>query len=153
VAEVFIGLGSNLGDRPGILRRSLRRLQDLPLREIDCSLFRQTTPVGYLQQPDFVNAVARFETPFSPRHLLGLMQRVEHQFGRRREVANGPRTLDLDLLLYGNVLIQDAHLTLPHPRLTERRFVLEPMAELAPRMTFNGKTVQHFLGLPKNTTP
>jgi 2-amino-4-hydroxy-6-hydroxymethyldihydropteridine diphosphokinase len=145
VAEVFIGLGSNLGDRPGTLRRSLRRLQTLPMRQLGCSLFRRTTPVGLLEQPDFVNAVARFETQFNPGHLLKLMMRVEWQFGRQRRIENGPRTLDLDLLLYGNLAMRDSQLTLPHPRMTERRFVLEPMAELAPRLTLNGKAVQHYL--------
>ena len=144
MSAAFLGLGSNLGDRPTELRQALRDLRahgGVRLRAV--SRFRRTDPVGGPPQPDFVNAVARVESSLPPEHLLSVMQRVEHRRGRRRGQINGPRTLDLDLLWYENAVLQDERLTLPHPRLEDRRFVLEPLAELAPGLiTASGRPVE-----------
>lgn len=139
MAAVFLGLGSNLGDRAGQLRTALARLEStrwLRLRRL--SSFRETEPVGGPEQPRFVNAVAEFECSRGPHALLSRLQRLEREQGRRRTVANGPRTLDLDLLLYGNYRGRTAVLTVPHPRMESRRFVLEPLAEIAPRLCLPG---------------
>ncbi len=128
----YIGLGANLGDREANLRTAIERLAELgPLR---VSSFRETDPVGVTEQPRFVNAVAELETDLSARDLLQLLLEIERKMGRdrSREERWGPRTIDLDLLLYGDEVIDEPGLTVPHPRLAERRFVLEPLHELAP---------------------
>ncbi len=140
--RAFVGLGSNLGDREGSLRRALHELSSeagVAVRRV--SSFRETEPVGYLDQPRFVNAVAELETELAPRALLDLLLEVERRLGRNREEAPrlGPRTIDLDLLLYGEKAMEEPGLTLPHPRLHERRFVLEPLAELDPRLVVPGR--------------
>jgi 2-amino-4-hydroxy-6-hydroxymethyldihydropteridine diphosphokinase len=140
MADVFIGFGSNLGDRPGYLRQAMRHLNGPALRLRACSSFRKTNPVGGPVQPDYVNAVARFESTISPRMLMDRLLTVEARFGRTRTFENAPRTLDLDLLLYGQVRVQTAHLTLPHPRMTSRSFVLEPLTELVPLLNLSGQT-------------
>ncbi len=140
MADVFVGLGSNLGDRPEFLRLALSALQNSRVRLRQCSSFRCTDPVGGPEQPDFVNAVARFEVLSKPEAFLYQLLRTEASLGRKRICVDGPRTLDLDLLMFGNHRLATSFLTLPHPRLTERRFVLEPLAELAPRLAVNGKT-------------
>ncbi len=135
MSDVYVGLGSNLGDRAGHLRFALRALAAAPgLRLRQVSGFRRTAPVGGPPQPDFVNAVARLETNLAPRALLDRLLATEQRRGRRRERKDGPRTLDLDLLVYRGVECAEDELTLPHPRLAERRFVLEPLAELAPSL-------------------
>lgn len=139
MSEIYVGLGSNLGDRAGHLRFALRRLSEragLRLRQV--SGFRRTAPVGGPPQPDFVNAVARFETSLAPPAVLRALLDTEDRRGRRRTVPNGPRTLDLDLLLYRDLEWREPALTLPHPRIAERRFVLEPLAELAPALPLGG---------------
>ncbi len=128
----YIGLGANLGDREGSPNTALERLAELgPLR---VSSFRETDPVGVTEQPRFVNAVAELETDLSARDLLERLLEIERELGRdrTREERWGPRTIDLDLLLYGDEVIDEPGLTVPHPRLAERRFVLEPLHELAP---------------------
>lgn len=135
MADVFLGLGANLGDRGGALRAALEELAAAPgLRLRAASTLRRTAPVGGPPQPDFVNAAARFDCALPPRELLALLLRTERRRGRRRGVANGPRTLDLDLLLYGALRRDTPELRLPHPRLGERAFVVEPLAELTPRL-------------------
>lgn len=135
MADVFLGLGANLGDRGGALRSALADLQRLPgLRLRAVSTARRTAPVGGPPQPDFVNAAARFECALPPRRLLDHLQTIERRHGRLRRVVHGPRTLDLDLLLYGQGRLSAPGLELPHPRLAERLFVVEPLAELAPRL-------------------
>lgn len=130
----YIGLGSNLGDRKAFLRRALERLRAEP--EIDVtavSSVRETDPVGLVDQPRFLNAAARIETDLAPRELLDRMLAAERALGRRRDGPRfGPRTIDLDLLLYGDEEIEEPGLIVPHPRLAERRFVLEPLHELDP---------------------
>lgn len=139
MADVFLGLGANLGDRGGALRSALAALERLPdLRLRAVSTARRTAPVGGPPQPDFVNAAARFECALPPRLLLDCLQAIERRHGRVRREANGPRTLDLDLLLYGAGRLSAPGLEVPHPRLHERLFVLEPLAELAPRLPLPG---------------
>jgi 2-amino-4-hydroxy-6-hydroxymethyldihydropteridine diphosphokinase len=132
VTVAFIGLGSNLGDREGNLRAALARLTELG--EVRASSFRETDPVGVTDQPKFLNAAAELSTDLPARDLLDALLAIERDLGRdrAREERWGPRTLDLDLLLYGDDVIDEPGLTVPHPRLAERRFVLEPLHELAP---------------------
>ena len=137
----YIGLGSNLGDREGFLRRALELLRAEP--EIDVtavSSVRETDPVGLVDQPRFLNAVARVETDLAPRELLDRMLAAERELGRRRDGPRfGPRTVDLDLLLYGDEEIDEPGLIVPHPHLAERRFVLEPLHELDPGLVVPGR--------------
>jgi len=132
VTVAYIGLGSNLGDREETLRDALARLAELG--EVRVSSFRETDPVGVTDQPKFVNAVAELSTQLAPRDLLDALLAIERELGRdrSREQRWGPRTLDLDLLLYGGEMIDEPGLTVPHPRLADRRFVLEPLHELVP---------------------
>ena len=131
----YIGLGSNLGDREGSLRAALARLAELG--EVRASSFRETDPVGVTDQPRFLNAAAELSTDLTARDLLDALLAIERDLGRdrSREERWGPRTLDLDLLLYGTDVIDEPGLTVPHPRLAERLFVLEPLDELAPALT------------------
>jgi 2-amino-4-hydroxy-6-hydroxymethyldihydropteridine diphosphokinase len=132
VTVAYIGLGSNLGDREGTLRDALARLAELG--EVRVSSFHETDPVGVIDQPKFVNAVVELSTQLTPRDLLDALLAIERELGRdrSREQRWGPRTLDLDLLLYGGEMIDEPGLTVPHPRLADRRFVLEPLHELVP---------------------
>jgi 2-amino-4-hydroxy-6-hydroxymethyldihydropteridine diphosphokinase len=142
VTRVFVGLGSNLGDREGTLRAAVGRLRHLPETEVlRISTLRNTDPVGNVDQPRFLNGVVALETGLSARQLLGHLLELERSFGRDRTSvpAQGPRTLDLDLLLYGDDVIDEPGLEVPHPRLHERRFVLEPLAELDPSLEVPGK--------------
>jgi 2-amino-4-hydroxy-6-hydroxymethyldihydropteridine diphosphokinase len=141
VSRAYVGLGSNLGDRERLLCGALAELGRAEgVDVVATSSFHDTEPVGYLDQPRFLNAVAALETSLRPRELLELLLAVERDFGRDREQAppKGPRTLDLDLLLYDGVELDEPGLTLPHPRLHERLFVLEPLAELAPELDVPG---------------
>lgn len=147
MSVVFVALGSNLGDRAEHLRFALQAMDALPqTRMVGYSRFRRTEPVGGPAQRDFVNAVARCETCLSPNGLLQDLLRIEARRGRRRLVEDGPRTLDLDLLLYGDHVSEEESLKLPHPRMAQRRFVMEPLAELAPRLTLaDGRTTRQCL--------
>jgi 2-amino-4-hydroxy-6-hydroxymethyldihydropteridine diphosphokinase len=136
VTRVHIGLGSNLGNREAALRGALELLGD---DVVAVSSFRETDPVGYLDQPRFLNAAAALETGLEPRALLDRLLEVERELGRTRDGPRfGPRTIDLDLLLYGDLVIDEPGLVVPHPRLAERRFVLEPLAELDPDLVVPG---------------
>jgi 2-amino-4-hydroxy-6-hydroxymethyldihydropteridine diphosphokinase len=136
----YIGLGANLGDREAALRRALDLLAAEPGIEVTAvSAFRDTDPVGLLDQPRFLNAAARIETGLGPDELLERLLGVERALGRTRTGPRfGPRTIDLDLLLYGDSTLHDPSLTVPHPRLHERAFVLEPLAELDPDLVIPG---------------
>ncbi len=139
MADVFLGLGANLGDRAARLRSAVEDLAQAPgLRLRAVSTLRRTAPVGGPPQPDFVNAAAHLECALSPWRLLDLLLEVERRHGRVRREPNGPRTLDLDLLLFGAARIHQSGLEVPHPRLAERAFVVEPLAELAPRLPLPG---------------
>jgi 2-amino-4-hydroxy-6-hydroxymethyldihydropteridine diphosphokinase len=140
--RAFIGLGSNLGDREDNLRRAVAELRRLAQTEVRAvSSFRDTAPVGYLDQPRFLNGVVELETALGPGDLLRELLRIEQWLGRNRAQSppQGPRTADLDLLLYGDERIRRADLQVPHPRLHERRFVLEPLAELDPSLVVPGR--------------
>lgn len=134
--HTYIGLGSNLGDRAGNLLLAVRGMMDAGLKVVRLSSVYETEPVDLREQPTFLNMVAEIERGelFSPEQVLARLLRIEYALGRRRDVRRGPRTIDLDLLLYGDVRRATAFLTLPHPRLHERRFVLVPLAELAPAL-------------------
>lgn len=142
MARVFVGLGSNLGDRESTLRAAVGRLRGMPEVEVrGVSTLRDTDPVGPVAQPRFLNGVVELATELSPRMLLGALLELERGFGRDRSVvpAQGPRTLDLDLLLYDDRTISEPGLEVPHPRLHERRFVLQPLAELDPDLHVPGR--------------
>jgi len=140
--RAYVGLGSNLGDREGTIRAALAELDAADGVEVAAvSGLVDTEPVGYTDQPRFLNGVAALDTDLPARRLLELLLAVETRFGRDRAAvpAQGPRTLDLDLLLYGDARIDEPGLRVPHPRLHERAFVLEPLAELAPGLDVPGK--------------
>jgi 2-amino-4-hydroxy-6-hydroxymethyldihydropteridine diphosphokinase len=142
VTRAYVALGANLGDRERTIRAALAALDETQGVEVAAvSTLTETEPVGYLDQPRFLNGAAALETTLSPRELLDLLLAVERRFGRAREGVppQGPRTLDLDLLLYGDARIEAPGLRIPHPRLHERRFVLEPLAELDPSLEVPGK--------------
>jgi 2-amino-4-hydroxy-6-hydroxymethyldihydropteridine diphosphokinase len=142
VIRAFVGLGSNLGERDTTLRAAVGRLRGLPQTEVRAvSSFRDTEPVGYVDQPRFLNGAVELETGLSARDLMAALLEIERDLGRDRSSSppQGPRTLDLDLLLYGDATIDEAGLHVPHPRLHERRFVLEPLAELDPALVVPGR--------------
>lgn len=132
MTRAFVGLGSNLGEPAVQLRRALDALDELSKsRLVRVSSAYRSTPVGPPDQPCYLNAVALLHTDLPPHTLLKELQSIEDSQGRRRDVRWGPRTLDLDLLLYDELSVDDAHLTLPHPRLHERDFVLYPLREIS----------------------
>ncbi len=148
MVRAYIGLGGNLGDRQRYLERALALLDaEDAIDVVAVSRIRETEPVGYVDQPRFLNAVAAVETTLSPRAFLERLLAVERSLGRDRTGPRfGPRTVDLDLLLYGDVTVDEPSLSIPHPRLAERRFVLEPLAELAPDLTLpDGRRVRDLL--------
>jgi 2-amino-4-hydroxy-6-hydroxymethyldihydropteridine diphosphokinase len=138
MALAAIALGSNLdsqwGDRKANLLEAIERLQRLG-DVTSISSFFDTEPVGYLNQPRFLNAALLLDTDLTPLELLHGLLAIEHSMGRERVIDKGPRVIDLDLLLYNDVILDATELTLPHPSLHERRFVLEPLAEIAPQLT------------------
>ena len=141
MARAFVGLGSNLGDREQTIARALALLGEHPDVEVlRVSRLRETAPWGYADQPAFLNGAALLETALPPRELLVTLLAVEQQLGRERDpaVRYGPRTIDLDLLLYEDAVLDEPGLTLPHPRLHEREFALEPLAELEPELVIPG---------------
>jgi len=139
VARAYVGLGTNLGDREATLRRAVDLLREqVDVRAV--SSVRETEPWGLVDQPPFLNAAVEVETELTPRELLDLLFDVEQSLGRTREGPRyGPRTIDLDLLVYGEERLDEPGLTVPHPRLHERRFALEPLAELAPDLVVPGR--------------
>jgi len=131
----YIGLGSNLGDREETLRGALQALRECEGVEVGAvSRFLETEPVGGPPQGRFLNAAAEIRTTLTPEELLRTLHEIEDRFGRERTVRWGPRTLDLDVLLYGDAVIDTADLQVPHPLLHERAFVLEPLCEIAPAL-------------------
>jgi 2-amino-4-hydroxy-6-hydroxymethyldihydropteridine diphosphokinase len=142
----YVGLGSNLGDRREQIRRAAAFLEELGA--VRLSTIRETDPVGLTDQPKFLNAVAELQTDLPPRELLDRLLSIERRLGRDRtaETHWGPRTIDLDLLLYGDKTVDEPGLTVPHPRLADRRFALEPLHELAPELTLpDGRAVWELL--------
>jgi 2-amino-4-hydroxy-6-hydroxymethyldihydropteridine diphosphokinase len=135
VTRAFVGLGANLGDREAAIRRAAELLGATRLSSI-----RETEPWGFEEQPRFLNAVAELETQLSPQGLLERLLEIERELGRTRTGPRwGPRTIDLDLLVFGAECIDERGLTVPHPRLHERAFVLEPLAELDPELEIPGR--------------
>jgi len=135
----FIGLGSNLEEPSSQLQRAFADLDALPgTRLVARSSLYRSAPVGYLDQPDFVNAVAQLETSLSPQVLLQSLLDIEHRHGRERTFRNAPRTLDLDVLLYDDLQMHEHGLTIPHPQMHLRAFVLQPLLELAPDCAIPG---------------
>ncbi|HVM69416.1 MAG TPA: 2-amino-4-hydroxy-6-hydroxymethyldihydropteridine diphosphokinase [Gaiellaceae bacterium] len=137
----WIALGANLGERETALRTALELLDAHPEITVEAvSELRETDPVGVEEQPRFLNGAARLATTLGPRELLQQLLEVERRLGRTRDGGRwGPRTLDLDLLLHGDAVLDEPGLTLPHPRLHERRFVLEPLADLDPGLDVPGR--------------
>jgi 2-amino-4-hydroxy-6-hydroxymethyldihydropteridine diphosphokinase len=129
--RVFLSLGSNLGDRVANIRKALKQLMGVGVEIKRVSSFYRSEPVDFRPQPWFVNCVAEAETRLMPLQLLKAVKLVERALGRRPAVAKGPRTIDIDILLYENVVVRSAVLNIPHARMAERRFVLLPLRELA----------------------
>ena len=135
----FVGLGSNLDDPQDQVLRALHALDGLPhTRLLARSSLYRSAPVGYLAQPDFINAVAKLETALSPNTLLDALLGLERECGRTREFRNAPRTLDLDVLLYDDLCCHEHGLTIPHPQMHLRAFVLRPLLEIAPDCVIPG---------------
>lgn len=128
---VYLSLGSNLGDRTAHLKTAIEHLCAFG-EVVAVSSFYETEPVEFAAQPWFLNCVVKLDTEKMPKQLLAGILRLEHEMGRQRKQKKGPRTIDLDILLFGNSIIQSPGLTVPHPAMHERRFVLEPLAEIAP---------------------
>jgi 2-amino-4-hydroxy-6-hydroxymethyldihydropteridine diphosphokinase len=135
VTRAYVGVGANLGDREATIRTALAALPGV----IAVSALRETEPVGVVDQPPFLNGAAALETQLSARELLDLLLAVERELGRERGERWGPRTIDLDLLLFGGETIDEPGLTVPHPRLHERRFALEPLVDLDPELAIPGR--------------
>jgi 2-amino-4-hydroxy-6-hydroxymethyldihydropteridine diphosphokinase len=144
---IYIALGSNLGDRGENLRAAREKIQSPHLKITRASSIYETEPRELLDQPWFLNQVVEAETTLFPRQLLARLLKIEQEMGRRRLIASGPRIIDLDIVLFGSVVIHAAGLEIPHPRMAERRFVLEPLAELAPALRHprSGHTVREML--------
>lgn len=139
-AIAFVALGSNLDAPREQVARGMLEIGALPeTRLVKRSSLYRTAPVGFLEQPDFINAVVMVETALAPHALLDGLLAIERRHGRVREFTNAPRTLDLDVLLYGDLVLHEHGLTLPHPRMHERAFVLQPLAEIAPDTVIPGR--------------
>jgi 2-amino-4-hydroxy-6-hydroxymethyldihydropteridine diphosphokinase len=131
--EAYVALGANLGDRDASLREALRRMAETPgVAVLRISRVYETDPVGYVDQPVFLNMAAALATRLSPVELLGRLLSIEREMGRVRDIRWGPRTIDLDLLVYQDVVMDTPELTLPHPRMGERAFVLAPLRDVWP---------------------
>jgi 2-amino-4-hydroxy-6-hydroxymethyldihydropteridine diphosphokinase len=148
VSRAYIGLGSNEGDPAATLRSALDALGQLGALVAVSPLY-ETDPIGFEQQPAFLNAVAALDTGLEPLALLDELLRIEAEHGRERTIRFGPRTLDLDLIWYDGLRMDGDRLTLPHPRAAEREFVLRPLADIAPEVELDGRSVAARLaGLP-----
>jgi 2-amino-4-hydroxy-6-hydroxymethyldihydropteridine diphosphokinase len=139
MARAYVGLGANLGPKEVTLLRAVDLLAaEDGIEVLELSELRQTAPVGVVDQPEFLNGALAVETSLAPRELLDVLLRVERELGRVRDERWGPRTIDLDLLVYGDETVDEPGLRVPHPRLHERRFALEPLAELEPELEIPG---------------
>jgi 2-amino-4-hydroxy-6-hydroxymethyldihydropteridine diphosphokinase len=150
LTRAYVGLGANLGDREGAIRRAVELLgADPAIEVVAVSTLRETDPVGYADQPRFLNGAAALDTDLAPGELLDRLLAVERELGRVRGEGPryGPRAIDLDLLVYGDQVVDEPGLTVPHPRLAERRFALEPLHELDPGLRLpDGRAVRDLLG-------
>jgi 2-amino-4-hydroxy-6-hydroxymethyldihydropteridine diphosphokinase len=154
VKTVYFSLGSNIGDREANLRAALEQLAGAGVRVLRVSPIYETEPVDLAEQRWFLNLAVEAETDLFPLQLLARTQRIERALGRVRSVSKGPRTIDIDILFYGNAVIRSEALEVPHPRMTERRFVLAPLADLAPnlRHPVNRRTVREMLDAAPDAT-
>ena len=145
---VYLALGSNIGDRLQHLSKAIAGLPKAGLEVVAVSSVYETKPMYKTDQPQFYNLVVEAKTDALPRVLLRRLQSLERELGRRRIVANGPRTIDIDILFFGRFVIQTPDLMVPHPRMEERRFVLEPLAEIAPQLRHpvSKKSIAELLG-------
>jgi 2-amino-4-hydroxy-6-hydroxymethyldihydropteridine diphosphokinase len=133
--KAYLGLGSNLGDKKANLDRAIELLNSSDgISVLKVSTYIDTAPVGFEEQPNFLNAAVEVETTLTPRKLLDAVLAIESIMGRKRTIRWGPRVIDIDILLYNDDNIEEAGLVVPHPRMMERRFVLEPLAEIAPEL-------------------
>lgn len=148
MADVYLGLGSNLGNRMQRLADARNRIERKAGTITAASSIYDTAPWGPVPQDNFLNQVIRISTALEPRELLAVLHEIERDAGRDRksEIRFGPRTLDLDILLYGDRVLHEEGLAIPHPRLAERAFVLAPLAEIAPDLQVGGLTVRELLG-------
>lgn len=147
MARAYLGLGSNLGDRKATLEAALRRLDESGgVRVVKRSSIYETEPIGYADQPWFYNLAVEIETELDPEELLTFTKQVEQELNRTREIHWGPRTIDIDILLYDDVVATGNRLRLPHPEMVRRRFVLEPLVEIAPELTLpDGRPIADLL--------
>jgi 2-amino-4-hydroxy-6-hydroxymethyldihydropteridine diphosphokinase len=143
----YLALGSNLGDRPGNLARAIEQLASTDLRVLRISSVWETEPRDLPDQPWFLNQVIEVETSLFPRQLLQRLHRVERSLGRVRAIPKGPRLIDIDILFFGRAVVASPDLKIPHPRMPDRRFVLEPLAELVPdlRHPVTRRTIRQML--------
>lgn len=143
----YLGLGSNLGDRKANLADAITRLACESVRILRASSVWETEPRDVLDQPWFLNQVVEVESDLLPRQLFRRIQRIEREMGRQRRMPKGPRLIDIDILLYGNAIVKSEDLEIPHPHMTERRFVMAPLAELAPdlRHPVSKRTIRELL--------
>ncbi len=132
--HIYLSLGSNLGDRAANLESAIEALPGIGVRVLRRSSFYETEPVDFLAQPWFLNCVVEAETSLAPRQVLEGLQSIERKLGSKKLVPRGPRIIDLDILFYDADIIHEAAMEIPHPRLAERRFVLVPLAEIAPEL-------------------
>jgi 2-amino-4-hydroxy-6-hydroxymethyldihydropteridine diphosphokinase len=144
---IYLGLGSNIGNREAHLRSAIERLSAADLRILRVSPVYETEPVDYTDQRWFLNLVVEAETEIFPMRLLSRIARIERALGRARTIPKGPRTIDIDILLYGNAVVHTTSLEIPHPGIAERRFVLAPLADLAPdlRHPVTRRTIREML--------
>jgi 2-amino-4-hydroxy-6-hydroxymethyldihydropteridine diphosphokinase len=147
VKRIYLSLGSNIGDREENLRTAIVKLHARDLRIRRISSLYETAAVYYLEQPDFLNCVVEADTELLPMRLLLRVSNIERSMGRKRSIPKGPRNIDIDILLHGASVVDTAQLQIPHPRMGERRFVLEPLAELAPdlRHPVDQRTIRQML--------
>lgn len=145
--KVYLGLGSNIGDREATIASALGKLAAPDLQLLRLSSLWETEPIGLREQRWFLNQVAEFSTTLFPLQLIRRIQKVERELGRARSIPNGPRTIDIDILLYAGAIVTTKTLEIPHPRYRERRFTLAPLAELNPSMRdpVTGKTMAELL--------
>lgn len=148
MSKIYLGIGSNIGHRKANLEEALDRLKER-VSFTQVSSFYETEPVDYLDQPWFLNLVAEGETTLTPQELLQFTQRVEQDMKRVKTVRFGPRTIDVDILLYDDVEMDTPDLTLPHPRMRARNFVMVPLSEIAPDLIIGGESVTQILAALK----